>query len=487
MAKVPVIESSANLRPTPMDPQEASSLGRDVVDVSKGIEGLADSLQKLDNRRQTLKAQTALAQANRANYQLAATDPDIDNLEQKINDKSDNDIQQAAELIQSPEARNEFIAKSSLDVERRNLPAYNMIIRRKSQDFKNELVNANQEDLKTYQQVEDPAERQILKQQIIDRTTQAVSDGHVNARWAQLHVDTAIKQADINQVNNDIALNAEAAMEHLQKGKDGLYPDISDKFRKEAMDKATKAIAKQGQENNHIFSIAQNQAENQMIDMMGKGVLTQDVINDSVIKGINGIRPRPEFVRAATEALQDPFPTDPVPEKYNKLVNDVTNPDKDPIETKLEVLKTRGITPVQKAHLLNTAMREDPQEGRQSINNLIRDGIQKNKQDIMEADLRVKKEIADRKSFLRGITSMFRDHAKDDQHLADLQQDYFSKVQKAKDQSDMMSMANDVLNRDTINRNPKISTSDSKGTLHINKITGAKRMYYPDGHWEPVK
>lgn len=486
MVKVPVWDSQSNLRPTPMDPGEASALGKDVVDVSKGIEGLADTLQKLDNRRQTLKAETSLAQAHRQNYQMAATDPDIDNLEEKINNKSDQDIESAAKLIQSPEARNEFTAKASLDVERRNLPAYNLITKRKSQDFKTSLVNANDEDLKTYQEIEDPRERQIMKQQIVDRTAQAVKDGHVNADWARLHVDTAIKHADINQVNNDIALNAESALEHLQKGKDGLYPDISDKFRKEAVDKATKAIAKQGQENNHIFEIAQNQTENQLIDMMGKGALTQDVINDSVIKGINGIRPRPEFVKAATEALQDPFPTDPVPDKYNKLVNDVTDPDSDPIETKLKVLNTRGVTPQQKAHLLNTAMREDPQEGRQSINHLIQDGIQKNKQEIMEASNRVKKEQEDRKSFLRGVTGMFRDHAKDDQHLADLQQDYFNKVQKSKDQDEMMALANDVLNKDRVRLNPKVFTDCPKDGSICMDAKGNKAKVFPGGRIEEI-
>jgi len=470
-----------------MDPKDASTEGQNIIDISKGLEGVADVMQKLDNKRQTLKAQTYLAQAHRQNYQMAATDPDVDNLAEKINTKSDEDIQKAAELISLPEARNDFISKAQLDVERRNVPAYNMIMRRKSQDFKSSLVTANDEDLKTYQQIEDPAERQILKQQIVDRTAEAVKDGHVNAQWAKLHVDTAIKQADMNQVNNDMAIHAEATYQQLQKGKEGLYPDISEKFRKQAMDRAQKLIEKQGSENALIYEAAQNQAENQMIDMMGKNQLTQDVINNAQLVGIKGVRIRPEFAKAATEALQDPFPTDPVPEKYNKLVQDVTDPDKDPIETKLEVLKTRGITPAQKAHLLTTAMREDPVEGRQSINNLIADGIQKNKQAILEANNKLQKEINDRKSFLRGVTGMFRDHAKDDKHLADLQQDYFAKVQTAKDQQEMISMANEVLNRDTLSRNPKISSSDPKGTLHINKVTGAKRMYFPDGHWEPVK
>src|SRR5258708_27422853 len=123
MARVPVYDSTASLQPTALDPSKASATGQAVVDLSKGLEGVADVIQKMDNRRQTLKAETYLAQAHRQNYQMASTDPDIDNLENKINNKSDEDIAKASEMIQSPEARNEFISKASLDVERRNLPA----------------------------------------------------------------------------------------------------------------------------------------------------------------------------------------------------------------------------------------------------------------------------------------------------------------------------------------------------------------------------
>lgn len=485
--RVPTDDLREQLNPTPIDPRESTTLGGTVTDLGKGLEGIGEIVQKMDDRRQTLKAQTYLAQQHRQNYQMAATDPDVDNLEEKINTKSDQDIQAASEMIKSPSARNDFVSKSQLDVERRNVPAYNMILKRKSGELKSALVQANDEDIKTYQQIADPEERKLLKQQVVDRTEQAVADGHINAQWAKLHVDTLLKQADLDQVSNDMAVNAEATYQQLQKGKEGLYPDISEKARKQFMDRAQKQIEKQGSENKIIYGVAQNHAENQLLDAMGKDGLTQEMVNDAQLMGVNGIKIRPEFAKAASEALNDPFPTESNNAKYTKLFDLVTDPDKDPLEVKLDVLKTRGITPQQKAHLLNAALREDPQEGKQSVDQLVQSGIQKNKQAILEGNRKMQKEVENKRSFLGSIGEMFADHAKDDAHLASMQQDFMANIQKAKSNEDMLNQVKTILNRDTLQRNPKISTADPKGTVFQNKLTGEKKIFYPDGHSEPLK
>lgn len=487
MVKVPVHDSREQLNPTPVDPNKAAALGSSVVDLGKGLEGIGEMVQNMDDKRQTLKAQTYLAQAHRKNYQTAKTDPDLDNLEEKINNQSDQDIQQASQLIKSNQARNDFISKAQLDVERRNLPSYNLILRRKSGELKSSLVQANDEDIKTYQQISDPEERKILKQQVVDRTQQAIADGQVNPAWAKLHVETLLKQADLDQVKNDMSVNAEATYQQLQKGKEGLYPDISESARKQFADKAQKLITKQGAENKLIYGVAQNHAENQLIDALSKDQLTQDMINNAQLMGINGIKIRPEFAKAATEALEDPFPTESDSAKYTKLFDMVTDPNVDPLKVKLDVLKTRGVTPAQKAHLIGAALREDPGEGKQSVDQLIQSGIQKNKQAILEGNRKMQQEVKNKRSFLGSIGEMFADHAKDDEHLAQMQQDFMGNIQKAKSNQDMLDQAKTILNRDTLRRNPKISQADSKGTVYMDKVTGVKRIYYPDGHWEPLK
>lgn len=487
MTKVPLHQSNLSLQPTPINPNDASALGNSVVDLSKGLDSIGDMVQKLDNKRQTLKAETYLAQQHRQTAQVVATDPDIDSLDKRIEDRTQQDIQDAAQHIQSPEARNDFVSRAQLDTERRNAPLYRMVLSRKSQDFKNTLVQANDEDIKEYQSLADPEERQLIRQKIQDRTSQAIKDGHVNAQWAKTHVDTLLKSADINQVKDDMSMNASGTYEQLQKGKDGLYPYLSDRDRKQFADRAQKLIEKQGSDNKLIYGIAQNHAESALVDKMANNALTQQDINNAQVMGNKGIRIRPEFARAATDAINDPFPTESVPEKYNKLINDIQDPDVDPMKLKLNVLNARGLTPQEKAHLINAHLREDPEDGKQSINDLINRGIKNNKDALMQADKNLKTELVDRQSMLRKITDRFRDHAKDDAHLSALQQDYYGKLQNVKDDKERMSIAQEIMNRDTLKRNPGIATSDSKGTIFIDKTTGAKRRYYPSGFWEPVK
>lgn len=484
MVKIKTYDSQERLQPTPMDPNTASNQGREIGAIGKTVGDLGESLQKLQNTRDMYKAEIALSQAHDNNRRLATTDPNLDSLEQTISDNTEKNITQSANLISDPATRDQFVAKSTLDMERRNVPLMNTIYRRQSQDVKQLMHAANDEDIKEYQSLGSPQERELVRNQIIDRTKGAIASGHINADVGQKHLDQMLKQMDVDQIKNDMSIDAQATYEHLQKGDEGLYPHVSPSIRKEYADKAQKLIAKQGSDRAVIYDVAQNHAENQLIDMMGQGTLNQETINNAQLIGINGIKVRPQFAKAATDALNEPFPTDSVPDKYNKLVSEIQDPDKDPIDAKMDVLNTRGITPQQKSHLLNSVYRPDDEEGKSNINNLINQGIQKNKQEILEANNKLNKEIKDRKTLFGKIGLMFGDHAKDATHLAELQQDYYSKVAKAKNNDERITAANEIINRDTLNRNPKIAKAQPKGSLFYDKLTNAKVICYPGGKCE---
>ena len=342
MPTVPVYESREKLQPTAWDPRTAAKFGEDVVDLSEGLSGLGQQIQKLDDRRQTLKAETYLAKAHNENLKFVSTDPDIDTLEDRLNNRNDDNIAKAADLIKSPEARTNFVSRAQMDAERRNAPLYRTILSRKSQDFKNELVQANDADIQEYQSLADPGERQLMRQKILDRTNRAINDGHVHADWAKAHVQSLLKSADINQVKSDMAIDATHTYEQIQKGKEGLYPYLTDAQRKQFADKAQAAIKKEGSDNKLIYGIAQNHAENTIIDKMASNNLTQADVNNAQTIGIKGIQIRPEFAKAASQAINDPFPTESVPEKYNKLVQEIQDPDMDPMTLKLNILNARG-------------------------------------------------------------------------------------------------------------------------------------------------
>lgn len=486
MVKVPIAETQEHLQPTPINPEMADALGEAYVDVGKGLAGLGDSIQKLQNRTQTLKAETYMAKVRDANYKIAANDPDIFNLEKKIADNTQTNLDEAARIIQDPVARNEFIAKSGLDMERRNIPIYSMIVKRQSQDFKASLLQANDEDIKEYQALADPAERELIRDRIKARTEEAASYGYVNKDWANHYLTTHLKEADMAQVRNDMSIDAEATYRELQKGAEGLYPELSPSQRKQFADKAQKQIAKQGAENNMIFSIAQNHSENVLIDKMSMNALTQEDINNAQIMGINGIKIRPEFAKAATEALQDPFPGQTNAEVYTQLFEQVTDPEKDAFEVKLNIMRSRGLTPAQKAHLINGAFRKEDGEGsKQSIGELIRTGLQRNKQDILEINHQIEKSVESKRTVLGKIGQIFSNHAKDDAHLADLQQQLMQKSQQLKNNQDLIDLSKNIIKQDVLNDNPKFSSFPKEGKIMIDS-QGNKARVYPDGSVEEL-
>lgn len=486
MAKVPVYNSEEGLHPTPVDPSDASVVGREVVDLGQGLSGLGNKLQQLQDATEKNKADFYLSKSVEQNYRVASTDPDVFNLDKKILDSSEKSILEASKLIESPQARNEFIEKSMARMEYKNIPILNKVYQRQSQYHKDGVLATNAEELKQYKFVDNAQEKSVIKQDITDRTNESVRLGFIDPIWAKHYLEHNLKQADIDQIKDYISTNPEATYKQLQKGKEGLFPDISDALRKEFSTLAQKQMQKQGTENNYIAEIAQNHAENQLIDRMASNQLTQEDINNAQLMGINGGKIRPEFAQAATEALMDPFPTESHDEKYTQLFNKVTDPDSDPIKTKLDILKTRGVSAAEKAKLINNTFREDPEEGKKTLAQLINEGVANNKKEIMEKNKQIQKEVESKRSFFGRIGSMFSDHAKDDAHLADLQRQFMDKVGQFKTMNDQLNLAKDIMNKDTLKRNPNISQTSEKGTLQTNKISGKKRIYYPDGHFEPV-
>ena len=59
--QVPTYQNKETLQPSEWNPKAAAVIGNEVADVGQGLEGMGEQIQKLDNRRQTLKAETYLA------------------------------------------------------------------------------------------------------------------------------------------------------------------------------------------------------------------------------------------------------------------------------------------------------------------------------------------------------------------------------------------------------------------------------------------
>lgn len=489
--KVPTYDSQEGLNPTPMDPRVAAQVGNSVADLGKGLTGIGEMVQKIDDKRQTYQAQAYLAKSHRANLELATNDPDLDGLTQRIGENTNNSINEAANLIQSPSARNTFIEQAQYQQEVRNVPIYNTILARKSQATKNAFLNVTDEDIKTYADLTDPTQKRVLKQQILDRAQEAIDDGHVHSETTKFHIENMLAKADIDKAENLIATNAESASHDLQKGEEGPFPDMAPATRQKLFDKAQGLIARQGAENNMIFSIAQNHTDNLLIDQLAHNELTEASINNALMFGINGIPASPAFAKAAKAAINDPFPTTPSAEKYLKVFDLVTDKKVDPIQAKLDVLNARGLTPKEKAHLITTALRSSPGEGKQSLDQLIQTGVKANKDKILELNNQIQNEVSQKRDFLGGIGQMFAQHFRLDDtaydtKLADMQMKFMERLNNNKNNDSMLNIANDLLNEDRVRQKPNLVSKCAKdGSICVDS-SGNKARVFPDGRIEEI-
>ena len=482
MAEVPVYTNQQNIEPTPENPKLAANIGNEIADVGHGLEGMGEAIQKLDDNRQTWKAETYLSKQHLAIRNMAATDPDIDTLDERIDQKSQDAVNEAADLIKNPSAKQDFISKYNAAIEVRNVPLYDTVNRRKSQDAKNQLIQATDADVVDYQSSADPQERAMLRQKIIDRSRKGISDGHINPTWGANHVKTILKNADVQQVQSDMAISATDAYRHLQAGKEGLYPNLTDGQRKSFMDKAQKMIEKEGSDNKLIYSIAQNHTENMMLDKMENNTLTQADISQAATIGNKGITARPEFIKAATEALQDPFPTESVPEKENELYDQIADPDKDAQEVKLNIIRARGVSPSTKAMMINRALREDPSDStgatHVSISDLIQRGIKNNKEALMQANIDAQKQIDDKRHSIGNIWKGFTDYVGSDiKKMADFKNQFFQQA-KGKKTEDLPAVANQITFNDFKKTHPWIAGIPKEGTRRYDGTQWVK--VYPD-------
>ena len=324
MVKIPEYESRESLQPTMMDPRVAAQVGETVVDVSKGLEGLADSIQKMNNKRQTFKSEAELSKGHNELWKFVATSPNLDSLEEDVDRMSQQQIQDASKSITDPETRNNFIEKATIDTDRRNIGLYHTIAQRQSKDYKNSMVQANDEDIKQIHLMADPKEQAHVRQQIVDRVNKFKEDGHGDSLWADHYLKTTLEDIDVQQVTHDINLDGKNTLSELEKGKDGRYNYLSEEesasFQKQAKQKIDRDIREEKQKVKNIWS-----KNDQMLNQKRMtGSLTMQDVEEQIVTG--GISPAMGKSYMKNLRSPDVIGANTDPETYSNLISYVSDP-----------------------------------------------------------------------------------------------------------------------------------------------------------------
>jgi hypothetical protein len=477
--KIPVYESKASLQPTAMNPEVASRVGKEIVDVSKGLAGIAVKVKEMNDDRQILKAQISLIDVDKQNWQLAATDPDLDKVSDRIKENTTRGLTSSANLISSPDARNKFMSEATLDMDRKNLRLDQHIFTRQSDDIKQKVTDFNSQQVEAYKDSADKSERMLIKQKSYEYTMGYAQKGWIHGSAAKDHLDKLWKKAEIDQVMEDASITgrAEEVARQLEKGKEGLYSDLSDHERMALHDKVTKQIKKEGIENNYIGKIAQNHTDNILLDKMADHTLTMKDIDDARIgAGEFGHPATPEFAKAAQQALEDPIPTGTTNEQRLQAYNIATDTSIDPVKARTEIFKIRGLSAGEKTKIANWGLREDDGGTKRSLNYLVQDGLKKNRQELLERNNQVQEEIKQRRSWLGGVMDFFKQNSSEEDS-AKMFKEFIDQKEKVKTQEEAANVAKGLLKKNIMENHPETMSLDDTPNIVGNFKDGVKSVW----------
>jgi hypothetical protein len=201
-----------SLQPTPVDPSKAALLGKEVVDVSKGLEGMALQIKEHQDWNETNKAELALSNSYDDNLTMVHSDEDIGTLKERLNRKNLSDLDSAAKLINSPDARNEFLAKAQLKQSMQNAHLDAVIHSRQIDEGKTTFLANSESNEKHFVHAANPDERELYRQEIIKNANYAASMGYISKAHAQRYLENIMPHLDIQTVSYDISINPQRAL-----------------------------------------------------------------------------------------------------------------------------------------------------------------------------------------------------------------------------------------------------------------------------------
>ena len=241
MPKVPTqTESLVQLKPTPIPQGAMGNLGKEVVDLSEGISSLADQFQKVQDLNDKTKAIVALSSANDVTHNKYMTDPDLYNAYDNSAKDLDKNTEAAANLIHSPEARNQFLEEASRMKDSKQTAINNMIQGRILQQSKASVNQRTQAAQQSYNHSNSPEQEEYIKKNYNNYLDELESTGSVNVEWAETHRAIQNYQFGNQKLLNDIAIARDPKMIQTIKDKadKGDYGNLRDIDYDNAMRKA---------------------------------------------------------------------------------------------------------------------------------------------------------------------------------------------------------------------------------------------------------
>lgn len=507
MAKLPALKSPEGSMTT-----EASSVKQDPSKAGLGgkmIEAAGDAFsalgQKFDDLRDHSEISKAKAEGINAIDDIhtkAMQDPDVWGAPDKVKEQLDNLKDTLASKITSPDARNKF--SEEWDVESaRKFVGINTQLRAKQIDVDKATTHAVVESkAREFANATHPEERNTIKQQIIEQVNRSVQLGSMNAGAARKYVVDTFGKMNTEQVEHDLNIlrtsdNPKSMYDtmkaELEKGKDGMYPDLTEKQRGEFLNKTEKMYAKADVIKTEVNNNRQNIRADALSTQLSSGTLDPMKLNEARANNHITAEDYKTFYDNLLAKDSETIGSDHV--AMHALEENILGTMKSG-----ELTKDRGLDwPATRRAIIQANT-----EGKISKNDMnklleyhlmpqqdmikkLQDDVNqpKNDTEFLAQQNEKKGAVTRRQSLIESVMNMFKKHTDNKpRETAHLLVDHMNYVKDNKTTDEgFTKAAQDVINQNNKKSNMYIPGLSESGVMMID-AKGNKAKVYPDGHYD---
>ena len=414
-----------------LDPRKVSTPGRLVTELGGVVGDLAEHFAQMRDKAETSQAMIELTKQFNAVHGKALQDPDVWGAPQRAQEGLQRAVDDTSRTISSPSARAAYQERAGVSFHLKALAINNQLMKRQIDAGKTSVLLRNDQLVDEFYGSASPKERQALQGEIQANVRDAIRMGYMDPTAGRKYLVDLLAHLHVGQVTSDMELDPANTAKELQKGKEGLYPELNEPQRTHLLKQAQTMEQRKKAEGVRVTAIARNHLETQMLEQYWSGQMTQQGVAEAVASG----KISQGFANNLLEAMRSPqvakhTKTDAT--EYIRLVDQMLRPDADPGAVKQDLLKAVADGRISNSvaqRLYTTHMIPTPEGAKESLAGMVRQQAVDKAQQIIMQDEQEQQRLKDKQNWLRSAVSFIKQWAGgDEEKTADWLHSYQRKL-----------------------------------------------------------
>lgn len=483
MAQVPTFDLSQveKLRPTPVNPKTAATLGGELVDLSQGLGVIADHMKKVEGATAVRNGLTAYTQDAINIHNQVLQNPDTDKARQDAQDMLEKSMNDRADQISDPDARNAFLQRASGTLDRNFISINSSLNTRQVKDFNKSMSVYGDGFVSDYANLSRPDQ---MKASVDDFSREVDVQGKLSGQSPELlnaYKKQYIYKAKYAQASHDIDLNPQMALKQLQAGDKGMHAGLTTTDRDKLIGRAQSKIQRDQEKSQKLLDIAQKKNLDDAVMKQTIGGLTDDKAEELYYSKQISQKGYEALIKNGTSPHVIDAKTDP--DKYLDSVKMLLNPKISDEEKRTNLinansdgsLATSDMKHLYQLHLIpnknNAESLGETQQGKKDLALL----------DKAEKQNKYLEEVG---KYLQSGMNWIKSHTNNNSKQASLYQQSARQIvnNKAKPE-EFLNIIKQHLSNDILKSHPEIKNYPKDGVVRPDKY-GNKIRFFNDGSYQ---